>query len=104
MEREEHDRHNVENRRRSQYEADYSHLEEGTQNLDHQPRSQIVAPAQSRGTAQAGDGADDIAITTFAAMSPRFRSVPYPDNFNLTSRSTTAAPTLASGCRPTTSL
>jgi hypothetical protein len=45
MEREEHDRHNVENRRRSQYEADYSHLEEGAQNLDHQPRSQIVAPA-----------------------------------------------------------
>jgi hypothetical protein len=47
MEREERDRHDVENRRRTQYEANYGHSEEGARNQDRQPRSQIVAPAQS---------------------------------------------------------
>jgi hypothetical protein len=44
-------------------------------------RIQIVAPTQSRGGAQAGAAADDMAITAFPALAPRLRSVAYPDNF-----------------------
>jgi hypothetical protein len=40
-----------------------------------------VASAQSRGSAQAGAAADDMAITAFPALAPRLRSVAYPDNF-----------------------
>jgi hypothetical protein len=81
MKREERDRHDVENRFRAQYKADFGHPEESARNPDHQPRSQIVAPAQSRGSSQAGDGADDIAITAFPMLAPRLCSVAYPDNF-----------------------
>jgi hypothetical protein len=81
MEREERDRHDIENRRRAQYEASYDHPEEDVQNQDRQPRSQIVAPAQSRGGAQAREGGEHIAITAFPALAPRLRSVAYPDNF-----------------------
>jgi hypothetical protein len=39
MECEERDRHDVENRRRAQYEADYGHPEGPIPNQDRQPRS-----------------------------------------------------------------
>jgi hypothetical protein len=39
MEREERDRHNVENRQRAQFEVDYDHPEGSVPNPDHQPRS-----------------------------------------------------------------
>jgi hypothetical protein len=81
MEHEERNCHNVENRRHAQYEADYSHPEGPVPNPDHQPRSQAVAPAQSQGGTQAGDGSDDMAITAFPALPPRLRSLTYPDNF-----------------------
>jgi hypothetical protein len=83
MEREERDRHDVENRRRALYEADYGHPENLVPNPDHQPRSQIVATAQDDVAAQVGDNGDDMAITTFNALAPRLRSVAYPDNFKL---------------------
>jgi hypothetical protein len=78
MEREERDRHDIENRRRAQYEADYGHPKGPVPNPDCQPRSQVVAPAQNDGAAQVGD---DMAITTFPALAPRLRLVAYPDNF-----------------------
>jgi hypothetical protein len=46
MEREERERHDVENRRRDQYEKDYGHPEGLVPNPDRRPRSQIEAPAQ----------------------------------------------------------
>jgi hypothetical protein len=39
MERKERDRHDVENRRRAQYEADYGHPEGSVPIPDRQPRS-----------------------------------------------------------------
>jgi hypothetical protein len=39
MEREERDRHDIENRRRAQYEADYGHPEGEAPNPDRLPRS-----------------------------------------------------------------
>jgi hypothetical protein len=81
MEREERDRHDIENRHHTQYEADYDHSEEGARNQDRQPRSQVIALAQSRGGTQAGDGGDDMAITAFPALPPRLRSVAYPKYF-----------------------
>jgi hypothetical protein len=80
MEREERERHNVENRQRAQYEADYGHLEGPVRNLDRQPRSQIVATAQDDDAAQVGDSGDDMAIMAFPVLAPRLRSVAYPDN------------------------
>jgi hypothetical protein len=46
MEREESQRHDIENWRHAQYEKDYGHPEGPVPNLDRQPRSQIVAPAR----------------------------------------------------------
>jgi hypothetical protein len=70
MEREDRDRHDVENRRRAQYKADCGHPEGPTPNPNRQPRSHVVAPAQSGGGAQVGDGGDNMAITTFPALAP----------------------------------
>jgi hypothetical protein len=81
MEREEHDRHDVENRQRAQYEADYEHPEGPMPNPDRQPRSQIVTATQGDVAAQVGDNDDDMAITAFPALAPRHRSIAYPDNF-----------------------
>jgi hypothetical protein len=81
MEREDRNRHDVENRRCAQYEVDYGHPEGPIPNLDRQPRSQIVAPTQDDGAAQVGDNDDDMAVTAFPALAPRLRSVAYPDNF-----------------------
>jgi hypothetical protein len=81
MEREERDRHDVENRQRAQYEANYGHPEVPVPNPDRQPRPQIVAAAQDDVAAQVGDNGDDMAMTAFPALAPRLRSVTYPDNF-----------------------
>jgi hypothetical protein len=81
MEREECERHVVENRRRTQYEADYGHPVSPVPNPNRQPRSQIVAAARDDDVAQVGDSGDDMAITAFLALAPRLRSVAYPDNF-----------------------
>jgi hypothetical protein len=81
MEREERDRHDVENRRRAQYEADYGHPEGLVPNPDGQPRSQIVAATQDDIAAQVGDNDDDMAITAFPTLALRLQSVAYPDNF-----------------------
>jgi hypothetical protein len=62
-------------------EVDYVHPNVVALNLDRQPRSQVIVPAQSRGSAQVGGGTDDIAITAFLVLAPRLRSVVYPDNF-----------------------
>jgi hypothetical protein len=70
MESEECDRHNVEDRRRTTYEADYGHPKVVSPNLDRQPRSKVVVPAWSRGNAQDGGGVDDIAITAFPVLLP----------------------------------
>jgi hypothetical protein len=55
MEREERERHNVENRWRAQYEADYGHPEGPVPNSDRQPRSQIVAAVPEDDATQVGD-------------------------------------------------
>jgi hypothetical protein len=81
MEREERERHDVENRRQAQYEADYSHPEGPVPNPDHHPRSQIAAAAQDDVAVQVVDNDNDMAITAFPALAPRLRSVAYPDNF-----------------------
>jgi hypothetical protein len=81
MEREDRDRHDIENRQRDQYESDYDHPEGPVPNQDRQPRSQVVAPAQDKGAAQVRDNGDDMAVTTFPALAPRLRSIAYPDNF-----------------------
>jgi hypothetical protein len=70
MEREERDRHDVENRRCARYEAEYGHSEGPVPNPDRQPRSQIVAPAQDDIAAQVSDNGDDMAITAFPALAP----------------------------------
>jgi hypothetical protein len=80
MEREERVTHEVENRRRVQYEAGYDHPEGPVPDPDHQPRSQIVAAAQDDIVAQVSDNDNEMAIT-FPALAPRLRSVAYPDNF-----------------------
>jgi hypothetical protein len=71
MEREERDRHDVENRRRAKYEADYGHPEGPVPNPDRQPRSQVVASAQDDVAAQVGDNGDNMAITAFPVLAPR---------------------------------
>jgi hypothetical protein len=81
MEHEERNCHKVENRRRAQYKEDYGHPEEGALNEHRHTRSQVVAPAQSRGGTQARVTTDDMAITTFLVLAPRLRSVAYPNNF-----------------------
>jgi hypothetical protein len=81
MEREERERHDVENRRRAQYEADYGHPEGSVLNPDCQPRSKVLAAAQHDDATQVGDTGDDMAITTFPALVPRLRLVAYFDNF-----------------------
>jgi hypothetical protein len=81
MERKERDRHDVENRRRSQYEADYDHPKGLVPNPDHQPRSQIVTAVQGDVAAQVGDNGDNMTITAFPALVPCLRSVAYPDKF-----------------------
>jgi hypothetical protein len=81
MEREEREHHDIENRRRDQYEKDYGHSEGPLPNPNRQPRSQIVASARGHDAAQVGDNDDDMAITTFPALAPRLRSVAYPNNF-----------------------
>jgi hypothetical protein len=81
MEREERERHNVKNRRRAKYEADYDHPEGPMPNSDRQPRSQIVAAARDDDAAQVGDTDDDMAITAFPTLASRLRSVAYPDNY-----------------------
>jgi hypothetical protein len=68
---EERDRHDFGNRRRAQYKTDYGHLEGPIPNMDHQPRSQVMATAHSRGSAQVGDSGDDMAITAFPVLAPR---------------------------------
>jgi hypothetical protein len=55
MESEECDRHNVEDRRRTTYKADYGHPKVVSPNPDRQPRSKVV---------------DDIAITAFPVLLP----------------------------------
>jgi hypothetical protein len=81
MECKERERHDVENRRRAQYEKDYGHPQGPVPNLDRRPRSHIVASARGDDTAQVGDSGDDMAITAFPALAPRLRSVAYLDNF-----------------------
>jgi hypothetical protein len=81
MEREGRDCHDIENRWRAQYEADYSHPKGLVPDLDHHPRSQIVTAAQGDTAAQVGNNGDDMAITAFPALAPRLQSVAYPDNF-----------------------
>jgi hypothetical protein len=81
MEREERERHDIENRRRAQYEKDYGHPKGPVPNPDWRPRSQIVALARDDDVAQVGDYGDDMAIIAFPALAPRLRSVAYPDNF-----------------------
>jgi hypothetical protein len=81
MEREKHEHHDVENRRRAQYKAEHGHPEGPVRNPDQQPRSQVVATALDNDTAQVGDSGDDKAVTAFPALVPRLRSVSYPDNF-----------------------
>jgi hypothetical protein len=103
MECEEYNRHDVENRRRAQYEADYDHPEGPVPNKDRQPRSQIVAATQDDVAAQVGDNGDNMEITTFPALAPCLRSVPYPDNFKPNIQKYDGARTPTSGCRPTTS-
>jgi hypothetical protein len=71
MKREERDRHDIENQRRAQYEADYGHPEDPVPNPDCQPRSQVVALAQNDAAAQVGDNGDDMAIIAFPALAPR---------------------------------
>jgi hypothetical protein len=71
MEREEGERHDVENQRHAQYEADYGHPEGPVLNPDRQPRSQIVAAARDDDEAQVGNCGDDMAITAFPALVPR---------------------------------
>jgi hypothetical protein len=81
MEHEERDRHDIENRWRAQYEADYGHPEGSVPNPDCHPRSQIMATTQDDVAAQVGDNDDDMVITAFPALAPRLRSVAYPDKF-----------------------
>jgi hypothetical protein len=81
MEREERERHNVENWQCAQYEAEHGHPEGLVCNPDRQPRSQVVAAARDDGAAQVGDSGDDMAIAAFPALAPCLRSVAYPDNF-----------------------
>jgi hypothetical protein len=81
MEREERDRHDVENRRRAQYEADYGHLEGLVPNPDWQPRSKVMTPSLDDGAAQVGHNGDDMVITAFPTLAPCLRLVAYPDNF-----------------------
>jgi hypothetical protein len=81
MECEERERHDVENRRRAQYQKDYGHPEGPVCNPTRQPRSEVVAAAQDDDAAQVGDSGDDMALTAFPALAPRLRSVAYPDNF-----------------------
>jgi hypothetical protein len=78
MERE---RHDVENRRRAQYEKDYGHPEGPVRNPARQPRSEVVAAAQDDDASQVGDSGDDMALTTFPALAPHLRLVAYPNNF-----------------------
>jgi hypothetical protein len=70
MEHEERDRHDIENRRRAQYEADYDHPKGPVPNPDRQPRSQVMAPARDDAAAQVGDNGDDMVITAFPALAP----------------------------------
>jgi hypothetical protein len=81
MEREERERHNIENWRRAQYEKDYDHPEGLVRHSARQSRSEVVAAAQDDNAAQVGDNGDDMALTAFPALAPRLRSVAYPDNF-----------------------
>jgi hypothetical protein len=81
MEREERDRHDVQNRRRAQYEADYGHLEGLVPNPDWQPRSKVMTPSLDDGAAQVGHNGDDMVITAFPTLAPCLRLVAYPDNF-----------------------
>jgi hypothetical protein len=81
MEREDRDRHDVKNWRRSRYEADYGHPEGPVPNLDHQPRSLVMGPTEDDGAAQVGDNVDDMAISSFPVLAPHLRSVAYPDDF-----------------------
>jgi hypothetical protein len=81
MEREERERHDVENRRRDPYKKGYGRPEGLVPNPDRRPRSQIVASTRGDDAVQVGDSGDDMAITTFPALAPRLRSVAYPDNF-----------------------
>jgi hypothetical protein len=81
MEHEECERHDIEDRRRAQYEAEHGHPEGSVRNPERQPRSQVVATAWEDDAAQVGDIGDNMAITAFPALAPRLRSVAYPDNF-----------------------
>jgi hypothetical protein len=81
MEREERERHDVENRQRALYLANYDHPEGLVANPDRQPRSHIMAAARDDDAAQVGDRGGDMAITAFPALVPRLRSVAYTDNF-----------------------
>jgi hypothetical protein len=81
MEREERECHDVENRRRAQYEKDYGHPEGLVRNAAWQPRSEVVAVMQDNDAAQVSDSGDNMALTAFPALAPRLQSVTYPDNF-----------------------
>jgi hypothetical protein len=81
MEREECDLHDVENKCQVVYGVEYGYPEVVAPNPNHQPRSQVVVPAQSSGVTQASGVVDNIAITVFLALAPHLRSVAYPNNF-----------------------
>jgi hypothetical protein len=80
MEREECERHDVENWRRARYEKDYGHPKGPVRNPARQSRSEVVATEQDDDAAQVGDSGDDMDLTAFPALAPRLQSVAYPDN------------------------
>jgi hypothetical protein len=103
MECEEREHHDIENRRRAQYEAEHGHPEGPVCNPDRQPRSQVVATARVTMRLWSATAA----TTWRSPPSPRWCHVsgrsPTPTTSSRTSRSKTAAPTPTFGCRPTTS-
>jgi hypothetical protein len=100
MERE---RHDIENRRRAQYEKDYDHPEGPVRNPARQPRSEVVAATQDDDAAQV----TIVATTWLLPPSSRWRHVSGRSHTlttsSPTSRSATVTPTPTSSCRPTTS-
>jgi hypothetical protein len=81
MERKDCDRHDVGNKRRAQYEADYGHPEVGSLTRIASPDPRSWPPVQDKGATQVGDNDDDMVVTAFPTLVPRLRSVAYPDNF-----------------------
>jgi hypothetical protein len=71
MDRKDSEHHDVENRWRAQYEANYGHPEGPVPNPDHQPRSHIMSAARDDDAAQVGNNDDNMEITAFPALAPR---------------------------------